>query len=331
MWSDNDAFSVRLSTIERLAKDPKPSFIYALKISDGLEPVSAYLIPLLDNELAMVLRRLRAETAKGRVKINNLRITFPVPPERIMDPSGEALRTALIAACGPDPEVAIRTKAEQLKSLGFEVRPYQVKTTFVLEDANEIADVLLGLKSVRLEDFQGFETRFGIRLPIPAASGPGLMHIQPGAADSCQVVVRGSSYAFPGSISAEVFVPAAPLDRSVVKYLIRSVLFDIEVSQRGVHFATKPENLKSVRLQLSEWINFFRMMTIFSGGCATLDIIPARLPHATMKAKLEAFAGQEQSAGILSAFESVDTLFRLAGVEAGPCCSMRSSLQPADT
>jgi hypothetical protein len=117
MWFDNDTFSVRLSSIERLAKDPKPSFIYVLKISEELEPVSAYLIPLLDDALAMVLRRLRVESAKGRVKINRRRATFQVPPDRMIAPSGEAFRTALIAACGPDFGVAIR-RAARLATCG---------------------------------------------------------------------------------------------------------------------------------------------------------------------------------------------------------------------
>jgi len=237
-----------------------------LKIGEDLEPTAACLVPLLDDTLSTVLRRLRAATAKGRARINRSWVSFSVPPERMISPSGDAFRAALIEACGPDPEAAIRRKAEQLKSLGFEANALQAETTFVLEDENEIADVLLGLKPAQIEKFQGFETRFGIKLPLPDASGSGLMHIQPDPVDQCQVVVRGAAFAIPASIPAVIIVPPARLDRSKIKYLIRAALFYIEVTSRGVQLNTRPESLKSAKLPLADWINFFRMMTIFSGG-----------------------------------------------------------------
>ncbi|QQO33228.1 hypothetical protein JJC00_32645 [Bradyrhizobium diazoefficiens] len=316
MWSGNDSFQVRLSAIERLAKEPKPSFVYVLKIGDDLEPVAAYLIPMLDEALATVLRQLRAATAEGRTRINQSRIRFPLPAEHMIAPSGEALRSTLIRVCGPDCDVAIRRKAEQLKSLGFEANAFQAETTFVLENENEIADVLLGLKPVQIEQFRGFETRFGIKLPVPDMNGSGLMHIQPNPIDRCQIVVRGAGFAVPASVPAEIIVPSMRLDKFKTKYLVRAELFDIEVTQAGMQLNTKPESIKSAKLSLGDWINFFRMMTIFSAGAATVEIVPASLPRARITTKIGAFPDHEQSARILSAFESVEVLIRLAGAEA---------------
>ena len=58
------------------------------------------------------------------------------------------------------------------------------------------------------------------------------------------------------------------------------------------------------------------MMTIFSAGATTVEIVPASLPRARITTKIGAFPDHEQSARILSAFESVETLIRLAGAEA---------------
>lgn len=318
MWSHNNAFLARLSSIERLAKEPKPSFIYVLKIDEDLQPESAFLIPLLDDVLAKVLRQLRAATAEGRTRLNQRQVRFVVPPERMIATSGKALRAALIEACGPDLDGAIQRKSEQLKSLGFEANAFQAETTLILEDENEIADVLLGLKPAPVKKFQLFEERFGIRLPIPNANGSGLMHIKPEPVDRCQLVVRGAGFSVPGSISAEIIVPPLRLDESKVKYLIRSTLLDIEVTQRGAQLSTKPERLKSAKLPLAEWTSFFRMMTIFSSGAATLEVVPARLASATMTMKIEGFPDHEQNARILRAFDSVEALFRLAGMESPP-------------
>lgn len=111
-------------------------------------------------------------------------------------------------------------------------------------------------------------------------------------------------------------MPPIRLERSKVKYLIRSTLFDIEVTQRGVRLNTRPEPLKSAKLPLAEWISFFRMLAIFSGGAATLNVVPERLPSATMTMTAIAFADDGQSGRNLNALESAETLFRLAGIEA---------------
>jgi hypothetical protein len=318
MWSDNDTFSARLSAMERLAKEPKPSFVYVLKIGEDLDPVAAYLVPMMDDALATVLRRLRAITAEGKGSVNRSYVTLSVPPERMIALSGEALRAALIEACGPGPDVVIRKKAEQLKSLGFEADAFRANTTFVVDHENEIADVLLGLKPVHIEDFQGFETRFGITLPIPDANGSGSMHIKPEPADRCQVVVRGATFPFPVSIAAEIILPAVWLEKSKTKYLIRSTLFDIVVMSRNVQLNTRTDNLKSSKLAVPDWIDFFRVMTILSGGAATIDVIPERLARGTITTKDATFADEGESAKLLNAFQSVDSLFRLAGAATRP-------------
>jgi hypothetical protein len=317
MWSDKNAFSARLSSLERLAKEQKPSFIYVLKINDDLELDSAYLIPLIDDTLAMILCRLRQETAKGRLAVNHASMSLSVPDERAIALTGDALRSALLAGCGPDPEAVIFKKAQQFKTLGFEARPYQVETNFILEDGSEIADVLLGLKPVRFQYFKSSETRFGVTLPLDESNG-GEMHIQPCPADRCNLVIRGFGSPLPASLSAEIFMPAALLKRSLTKYLIRSKLFEIEIVKDGARFATKPDIFDEAKLTLVEWINFYRMIKIFSAGPSTIDIVPTMLPRTTIEAEIKSFAGQKQSEKILEVLQSADTLFQLAGAEIMP-------------
>ena len=79
MWSSNDTFRMRLSSAERLAKEPKPAFVYVFKVNKNLGFVEAYLVHMLDDNLATILKRLRREHAKGpkeTAKINKKYITF---------------------------------------------------------------------------------------------------------------------------------------------------------------------------------------------------------------------------------------------------------------
>ena len=56
---------MRLSSAERLSKEPKPTFVYVFKVDEKGEFVDAYLIHILDNPLAEILKRLRKEHRDG--------------------------------------------------------------------------------------------------------------------------------------------------------------------------------------------------------------------------------------------------------------------------
>jgi hypothetical protein len=78
MWNSGDRFKMRLSAAERLAKEPKPAFVYVFKVDANLNFVSAHLVQMLDENLATVLKRLRREEEKGTnpSRINSKYISF---------------------------------------------------------------------------------------------------------------------------------------------------------------------------------------------------------------------------------------------------------------
>ncbi|MHC6157008.1 hypothetical protein ACVSQB_35225 [Bradyrhizobium elkanii] len=95
MWNRNDEFRMRLSAAERLAKEPKPAFVYVFKVNDKLDFVSAYVVHILDGNLATILKRLRKEQAKGTKshQINKKYISFKASTSgRKIEPTGAALR-----------------------------------------------------------------------------------------------------------------------------------------------------------------------------------------------------------------------------------------------
>jgi hypothetical protein len=105
MWNTSDRFRMRLSAAERLAKEPKPAFVYVFKVDKNLEFVSAHLVHMLDENLAIVLKRLRREQFIGTKpsRINRKYISFQASKNgQKIAPTGEALRRAISEACGPD-------------------------------------------------------------------------------------------------------------------------------------------------------------------------------------------------------------------------------------
>lgn len=67
---------LRLSAAEHLAKDPKPALVVVLLMAKDGALQGGYLIHLLGENLAKVLKRLRQAQADDKVDVNHQEITF---------------------------------------------------------------------------------------------------------------------------------------------------------------------------------------------------------------------------------------------------------------
>ena len=262
MWDSSDEFRMRLSSAERLAKEPKPAFVYVFKVNPKLEFVEAYLVHMLDDNLAAVLLRLRREHAKGALavaSINRRVIAFRASRAGLrLEPTGKALRDALAMLCGPDPNAYIEKKRAQMHTLGFDTDRFEAKTTFVLEEGVELIDVLLGLQKAELTEFKSFETRFGITLPMDDTEFvSGTLHIQPEAADRCTITVRETALSPPAVFAGEVFFPPlADLPREQWKAMIKSKLFTIMMRGQEINISTNASAISTEALKIADWIAF---------------------------------------------------------------------------
>ncbi len=96
--------SAKLSAVERLAKDPRPALIVALRLRAGGQPLVGYVIHLIGDELARVLRRLRVAEANRAFDINRMTISFDyLKAGTRFELSPDSLNGALRAAVGDDP------------------------------------------------------------------------------------------------------------------------------------------------------------------------------------------------------------------------------------
>jgi len=332
MWSSNDSFRIRLSSAERLAKEPKPAFIYVLKINEKLDFVEAYLVHVIDDSLATILKRLRHEHSKSgdSARLNRKYISFrPSQAGQSLPPTGGALREALEALCGPDSESYMVKKQNQLKTLGFELRPFHAKTKILIEGKEAFVEAFLGLRKVEFVEWEAFETRFGIKLPLnDLSSSKGTLHIQPGPADNCTISIRETALSPPVLFEGEVFFPAIPnLPRDELKFLIKSKLFHFLVDRKGAKFETT-ENIETTLLKIREWIDFFKALIVFSKGSGTLTITPKKFPPASMPFKGKGNFELTNLTNLLKICESAQKLLYLAGID--PLVGLASLTRHAD-
>jgi hypothetical protein len=320
MWDTNDAFKTRLSSVERLAKERYPAFIYVLKINAKLEFVDAYLMPMLDEILSTVLRRLRSEQMKGSGTINNTFISFR--PSRVgirIPTTGDGLRAALLEHVGTNLDAVIKRKTGQIESLGFKEDRRTIQMKLRVSDMEHVVDVFLGLKEAELAEFKSFETRFGIRLPLSDnfnATQP--FKITPIPADKCRVSFRGAGPLSTAVFKADIIVPAIPnVPDDLQKTIIRSPFIEFIIHNRTVSFSTRT-TADIGEATPTDWISFFRMISIISKGEGNVTFVrdsgkTFSLPLSTANGR-DVSAEEETSARqSIAVLETMQRLLRLAG------------------
>jgi hypothetical protein len=166
-----DRFEMRLSAAERLARETKPSFVAVLRINDDSDFTDMHLVHVSGEVLAKILKRLRAEQAKGSTHLNQKKITFSISLGHKVDLKPNALREALSSAIGNDMLAYAVCKHRQLKELGYDVARFEGNVTFDSLKFEQFVDGLLGLSDRPVKNMEAFERRFDTALPSGRTRG----------------------------------------------------------------------------------------------------------------------------------------------------------------
>ncbi len=269
----NDKFKMRLSSAEHLAKELKPTFVYVLKVNSDLQFTGACLVHLLDAPLGKILKRLRKEDIAGNVAPNRKTITMSAARDGVcLAPTGEALRKAILAACGADVSAYATKKNEQLRTLGFEGRPYGLKLVLELHEMEDVVDAFLGLKQdVPAKDLESEETRFGLRKRIPDLSDESAtISIQPSPFDGCTITVRSDPLSPPAVFKGEIFFPGIPnLSDEHRKTLIKTDLFQLAFRRDSWSILPTPHIPPQ---KPSVWAAYWRFAQVLAKGSGTVQL-----------------------------------------------------------
>jgi hypothetical protein len=274
---------LRLSSAERLAKELKPAFIYVFMVNESphsVDFVNAYLIHILDDNLARILKRLRKEHADGCLRINKKWISFsPNTAGQRLSPIGEALCGAVKTICAPNLREYSLKKADQLESLGFNLHRYDIKTQLAPMNPTELVDVFLGLKKAEISSVESLETRFDIKIAMPEPRlSKGMLQVSPQEADRCKIIVQRDRVFPPAVFEASVFFPPIPnLPANQCKCLIKSEFFQIILEQSSFKFELPP--FKELLSGIEEWQNLVRMLISFHKGNCSIIMSSAKLPQ----------------------------------------------------
>jgi hypothetical protein len=327
IWDRNDRIEMRLSSAEHLAKELKPAFIYVQKVNDKLEFTGAYLIHVLDEPLAKILKRLRKEDIAGATASNDKKMYMTAATNGVpLAPTGAALRDGIITACGSDLRAYADKKSAQLKTLGYEGKPFELKMSLALNNIEDLVDAFLGLKDkVPAKDLKSHETRFGLKKKLEERSdSSAIISIQPQVADTCTITVRSIPLSTPGVFKGDVFFPAIPnLPDEHRKMLIKNELFHITF-MRSSWSVSLHSDIPSQKI--STWAAYWRFCYAMKSGTGTIRIKSDNNPiDATLNITEQAEGGFE-AAYCKFFYELCDktlALLQLAGMNGEPVLSMK--------
>ena len=263
-----------LSAIDRLAKDPRPALIIVFRMRADGEIQSAYLVHLIGNELARVLKRLRLAEARKAHDINHVDISYDY--EKVgqrFEPTAAGLSAALSAACGQDPGAYTAEKQRQLDDLGYENGQFDVEALLQIEGPEHFANLLLGLTPLKPQQLRVFDSRFGIRLPYQGTLFDAIeeLHLTPPTLGPCEISIRGPGFGQAARFDAEMFIGPPLAELNGPELLIRSSDFILRLTPTGLKFESVG-SIDEVQHTLTEWAELLRALTLMATGRATLAI-----------------------------------------------------------
>jgi hypothetical protein len=284
--TDKNSVSSRLTSLERLAKEPIPTFIYILKLDAKDEPVSAHLIHLLDEPLAEILKRLRLEDIEGKGVANRKKLSLSITKHGVrLPPTGEALREALESVFRENGPGYTAKKLDQLANIGFEERRHRGQFRVQMHP-REFVDVLLGLKSdVPVTGFSVSEVRFGVAKASFPPLSEGLLTIRPEPIDSCTVSIRGVAGVPDSVLRGKVFVPPVrDIPSEYLKTVIDMGALKLIVGNAGVELSIT--DFKSP-VTPTVWMTYWRFLWALQTGRAVVEIILDKVKEHPMKIPID--------------------------------------------
>ncbi|SDA35730.1 hypothetical protein [Sphingomonas sp. NFR15] len=237
----NHRVKLKLSAIDRLAKDPRPALIIVFRMRKDGTLIGGTLVHLIGDELAYVLRRLREAQARGRLDINHVEVSYDYERAGVhFGPAAADLRIALETACGEDSAAYVQGKQWQLETLGYEDGHYVANLRVWVEGPEHLNDMLLGLRPLKPDKVDAWDRRFNILIPYRGSYFDDIEEftVTPPTLGACTVAMLGRFTMKAALFEAEMFIGPPIPDFDSPTLLIRHADFTMRFSMEGLKLET---------------------------------------------------------------------------------------------
>ncbi|MEM6497811.1 MAG: hypothetical protein AAF709_13940 [Pseudomonadota bacterium] len=265
--------NVKLSTFEPFAKLPGPSLLIVFRLHKDGEPKRGYVIPILGEQLARVLRRLRQLEAKGDYDLSAKKMTFDYRSKGHEFPlTAEGLRDALQKAVGDDPTAYFAEKQRQLRELGYEDAELVGQYTLRVDQEGQLARIWLGLEPINASSLSVFDARFGIPIPYTGQLFDELENVKmtPPSVGVWRISMKGPTVLDEAAVF-EVTAHVASPDLGGPIALLKHQDFAIVIEKDRIQFETE-HIFGDARRPLDRWCTLLRGLSHLADGRGRLSI-----------------------------------------------------------
>lgn len=267
-----DRILLNLRTLERFAKLSEPAVICILEFRDPDTVSDAYLIHLLGEPLSAILKRLTKISAEGKSLSGTETISFSKSKYwKEFEFSAEGIREAIEKHVISNETISeySRKKNYQLEKLGYDENHLTGKMTLHAKNMEEYSDFTLGIKKVKVTDFQIFEERFGLKRQIePFEFIEGELEITTTNRSDILAHFRADDAADPIVLDAKIALPAiVPLSVKKPRFLIKIPPLTIDVKPTGT-FKLSLDDLEKIEATSDHWAAIFDIFNqVTNAGC----------------------------------------------------------------
>lgn len=258
----NDKISVKLSALERLAKRSNPSFLVVIQMNSSGECTTGYLIHILDDVLAKILRRLR-EAQFNSKDPNTIKLSFAYKKVGTrFDLNAQEIKASIFSRIGSNASSYTYAKQRQLDELGYETGGIEAAVKFQLDGPEHLSNIALGLAPIKAIEVQGYDTRFNISLPceLPFLSQLEEFTITPHTFAECNLTFRGASLSTAPNYTVQLQTsPIFNRMKDFSAFLVQHRDFSIKFDKNEVRF-NLTSSLEEMTRNLEDWSKITRSL-----------------------------------------------------------------------
>lgn len=174
---DKRSWSIKLSNWDKLIRSQAPTFFLILHFNGRDAPEEAFLVPVWEEQIRKVQKRLRELSAEGAEDLHRKKLNLTWDEEnRLSEPSGQALINRMRKHIGEDLHEYLKKRQELIDTVGYEEAAQQllVRVKVPEEYRDSVSemwvDLALGLlEELKLAGGEVQDVRFGIPSPEPEA------------------------------------------------------------------------------------------------------------------------------------------------------------------
>jgi len=322
IWASTQIVAAPLSAVERLAKEPKPSFFYVMQMAEDGQLAAAHAVHIAGPFLERVLKTLRQAHVQG-ADPNNKTFSFSLKKwATSLSLEREAFGDFVEALVPQGMAAYIEQKRSQLNNLGYSGGRLTIRGKAQFSGREDIIDCFFGRADFPFDIQEALDLRFGIPALALDLKGPGKARFTPGDESKCVVAFsRGplsEPFVFPAVFVAlpESLSPGSReiiIDAELFRIALGMVLSADGRPNVSINFSMKNDRVHEIHQTADEWAELYSFFDIASAGELRLEIRREANPTITGAVGFRVSEDAPDWGGVVSIMRALGKILKVAG------------------